>query len=195
MRHRKSHCLQVRSDPFPRASHYGYPCPRDVGQSLDGSRFGTGSVQEWSCLSGIPARCVHPMHGGDGRARSKFRGRVNGASSKTIAVVVAMASTLVAVLLMQNWSAPELALLYRLPKLYEYNNMQYRRSLSTMLGPTTLSGHQIFPAMPFAIKSAQCTIGLWLNETLETGSFIDELFGVLECLGMQRRHGCPDTGA
>jgi cardiolipin synthase len=84
-------------------------------------------------------------------------------------VVAALAAiaTLAAVLLYQNLSAGEKRIQHQLPRLYETDDTEFRRSLSSLLGPqivegnsvdTLVNGDRIFPAMLAAIRSARRTI-------------------------------------
>ena len=75
--------------------------------------------------------------------------------------------TLVGVLLFQNLTAGEEKIEQQLPKLYEADDAEFRRALSSLLGPpvvegnkvdTLLNGDQIFPAMLAAIRAAKSTI-------------------------------------
>ena len=69
--------------------------------------------------------------------------------------------------LFQNLAGGEKKIEQQLPKLYESDDAEFRRSLSSLLGPpivegnkvdTLLNGDQIFPAMLAAIRSATTTI-------------------------------------
>lgn len=82
-------------------------------------------------------------------------------------VLATAAVTLLAVLLFQNLSSAEKKIDEKLPRLYETDDVEFRRSLSALLGPplvegnqveTLLNGDQIFPAMLAAIRSAQKTV-------------------------------------
>lgn len=82
-------------------------------------------------------------------------------------VLATAAVTLLAVLLFQNLSSAEKKIDEKLPRLYETDDAEFRRSLSALLGPplvegnqvdTLLNGDQIFPAMLAAIRSAQKTV-------------------------------------
>lgn len=84
-------------------------------------------------------------------------------------VVAALAALamLVATLLYLNLSAGEKRIQHQLPRLYESNDVEFRRSLSSLLGPqivegnkveTLVNGDRIFPAMLAAIRSARSTI-------------------------------------
>ena len=88
---------------------------------------------------------------------------------ETRAALVAFTAltTLAAVLLAQNWTGAEKRIETQLPRLYESDDAEFRRSLSALLGPpivegnrieTLLNGDQIFPAMLQAIGSARRTI-------------------------------------
>jgi len=91
----------------------------------------------------------------------KYRAR-----SVVLVVVTAMA-TLAVVLLVQNWAGAEKRIEQQLPRLYESDDDEFRRSLSSLLGPqivegnkveTLLNGAQIFPSMLAAIRAARTTI-------------------------------------
>ena len=82
-------------------------------------------------------------------------------------ILLTAACTLVGVFLFQNLTAGEKKIEQQLPKLYESDDAEFRRSLSSLLGPpivegnkvdTLLNGDQIFPAMLAAIRSAKTTI-------------------------------------
>jgi cardiolipin synthase len=75
--------------------------------------------------------------------------------------------TLAGVLVFQNLGVGEKKIERQLPKLYEAGNVEFRRSLSALLGPqivegnrveTLVNGDAIFPAMLDAIRSAKTTI-------------------------------------
>ncbi|MBE7366423.1 phospholipase D-like domain-containing protein [Ramlibacter pallidus] len=79
----------------------------------------------------------------------------------------AVIATLLAVLLYQNLTVGEKRIQHQLPRLYESDDAEFRRTLSSLLGPqivegnhveTLLNGDRIFPAMLAAIRSAQHTI-------------------------------------
>ena len=79
----------------------------------------------------------------------------------------ATVATLVAVLLYQNLTAGEKRIQHQLPRLYESDDAEFRRSLSSLLGPqivegnhveTLVNGDRIFPSMLAAIRSAKRTI-------------------------------------
>ena len=88
--------------------------------------------------------------------------------TKNFALVALTAlATLAAVLLVQNWTGAEKKLKQQVPRLYESDDGEFRRSLSSLLGPqivegnkvqTLLNGEQIFPSMLAAIRAAQSTI-------------------------------------
>ena len=82
-------------------------------------------------------------------------------------VVLTALATLAVVLLVQNWVGAEKKIEQQLPRLYESDDAEFRRSLSSLLGPqivegnkveTLLNGDQIFPSMLAAIRAAQSTI-------------------------------------
>ncbi len=86
---------------------------------------------------------------------------------KKYLVVLTSLATLIGVLIFQNLAGGERKINQQLPKLYETDAAEFRRSLSAMLGPqivegnkvdTLLNGDQIFPAMLTAIRSAKKTI-------------------------------------
>ena len=87
--------------------------------------------------------------------------------SRLALVVVTAAATLATVLLVQNWIGAEKKIEQKLPRLYESDDGEFRRSLSALLGPqivegnkveTLLNGDQIFPSMLAAIRAAKSTI-------------------------------------
>lgn len=76
-------------------------------------------------------------------------------------------ATLALVLVYQNWTGVEKKLAQQLPRLYETDDGEFRRSLSALLGPPIVEGNQvetlvngdaIFPAMLKSIRSARRTI-------------------------------------
>ena len=88
-------------------------------------------------------------------------------SSKIGLVVQTVLATIAVSLLAQNWIGAEKKIEQQLPRLYESDQGEFRRSLSSLLGPqivegnqveTLLNGDQIFPSMLAAIRSAQSTI-------------------------------------
>ena len=87
--------------------------------------------------------------------------------SRLVLVVVTAVATLATVLLVQNWTGAEKKIEQKLPRLYESDDGEFRRSLSALLGPqivegnkveTLLNGDQIFPSMLAAIRAAKSTI-------------------------------------
>ncbi|RYZ02575.1 MAG: cardiolipin synthase B [Comamonadaceae bacterium] len=84
-----------------------------------------------------------------------------------VTAALAALVTLVAVLLYENLSAGEKRIQHQLPRLYETDDAEFRRSLSSLLGPqlvegnhveTLINGDRIFPSMLAAIRSARRTI-------------------------------------
>ena len=82
-------------------------------------------------------------------------------------VLLTALGTLAVVFLVQNWTGPEKKIEQQLPRLYESDDTEFRRALSSLLGPqivegnkveTLLNGDQIFPSMLAAIGAAQSTI-------------------------------------
>ena len=82
-------------------------------------------------------------------------------------ILLTAACTLGGVFLFQNLAGGERKIEQQLPKLYETDDAEFRRALSSLLGPpivegnkvdTLLNGDQIFPAMLAAIRSAKTTI-------------------------------------
>jgi phosphatidylserine/phosphatidylglycerophosphate/cardiolipin synthase-like enzyme len=80
--------------------------------------------------------------------------------------------TFAGVLLFQNLAGAEKKIEQQLPKLYEADDAEFRRSLSALLGPqivegnkvdTLLNGDQVLPAMLTAIQSAKRTITFQLG--------------------------------
>ncbi|HQO29288.1 MAG TPA: phospholipase D-like domain-containing protein, partial [Accumulibacter sp.] len=79
----------------------------------------------------------------------------------------AVVVTLLATLLYLNFTGAEKKIEERLPRLYETDDAEFRRSLSALLGPpivegnrieTLVNGERIFPAMLQAIRNAKSTI-------------------------------------
>jgi cardiolipin synthase A/B len=77
------------------------------------------------------------------------------------------AGTLAITLLVMNWRGAEKKLQAELPKLYDADDAEFRRSLSALLGPaltdgnavqTLLNGDRIFSSMLEGIRSAKTTI-------------------------------------
>ena len=96
---------------------------------------------------------------------SQFRSSLR--KSRLALVVVTVVATLATVLLVQNWTGAEKKIEQTLPRLYESDDGEFRRSLSALLGPqivegnkveTLLNGDQIFPSMLAAIRAAKSTI-------------------------------------
>src|SRR5438067_5400620 len=82
-------------------------------------------------------------------------------------VVLTVIATVVASLLVLNFSVGEKKIDTQLTRLYDTDDPQFRRSLSVLLGPpivdgnkveVLLNGDQIFPAMLKAIREAKQTI-------------------------------------
>ena len=95
------------------------------------------------------------------RLRSSWR------KSRPALAVATAAATLATVLLVQNWTGAEKKFEQKLPRLYESDDGEFRRSLSALLGPqivegnkveTLLNGDQIFPSMLAAIRAAKSTV-------------------------------------
>lgn len=94
--------------------------------------------------------------------------RINFRSRKTWVIAgIAALATMVLVLLYMNLAAGDKRIQHQLPRLYETDDAEFRRSLSSLLGPpllegnhveTLLNGDQIFPAMLASIRSAKRTI-------------------------------------
>lgn len=83
------------------------------------------------------------------------------------AVLIAVALTCVAVLLVLNFTAGEKKIQHQIPRLYGTTNLQFERAMGSLLGPGLLhgnevveliNGEQIFPPMLQAIRSARRTI-------------------------------------
>ena len=88
-------------------------------------------------------------------------------TSRAGLVVLTALATLAVVLLVQNWVGTEKKIDQQLPRLYESDDAEFRRSLSSLLGPqivdgnkveTLLNGDQIFPSMLAAVRAAKSTI-------------------------------------
>lgn len=82
-------------------------------------------------------------------------------------VVVTIAATLVAVVLVINFRTPEKKIQHQIRHLYPVAHPQFEREMGTLLGPAILPGNsivvlengdEIFPAMLSAIRAAQSTI-------------------------------------
>jgi cardiolipin synthase len=91
----------------------------------------------------------------------------NTAARTWLIAAVAALATLVGVLLYQNLTSGEKRIQHQLPRLYETDDSEFRRSLSSLLGPqivegnsveTLVNGDRIFPAMLSAIRSARHTV-------------------------------------
>ena len=88
-------------------------------------------------------------------------------TSKLKWVALTAVATLAIVAVVENWSGPEKKIEHQLPRLYESDDAEFKRALSSLLGPqmvegntveTLLNGDQIFPSMLDAIRSAKSTI-------------------------------------
>ena len=84
-----------------------------------------------------------------------------------MAIAATFVLTLLAVLLVVNFSSGEKNVSSELPRLYSSHDPQFKRALGSLLGPplgggnqeqALLNGEQIFPAMLAAIRGAQHTI-------------------------------------
>jgi cardiolipin synthase A/B len=84
-----------------------------------------------------------------------------------LAVLLTAVGTLTLTLLVLNWRGGEKKLQAELPKLYDSDDAEFRRSLSALLGPalndgnavqTLINGDRIFSSMLDAIRSAKTTI-------------------------------------
>src|SRR5665213_3108530 len=82
-------------------------------------------------------------------------------------IAAAIVATLVVVILVINFRTPEKKIQHQVQHLYAVADAQFEREMSTLLGPTILTGNkitalqngdEIFPAMLKAIRSAQYTI-------------------------------------
>jgi cardiolipin synthase len=80
---------------------------------------------------------------------------------------VSAAATLAATLLYLNWTDGEKKIQHQLPRLYDSDDAEFRRSLGSLLGPPLVDGNrvqllnngdEIFPAMLVAIRAARRTI-------------------------------------
>ena len=87
--------------------------------------------------------------------------------SKLKWVLLTALATLTMVAVVANGSGPEKKIEHQLPRLYESDDAEFKRALSSLLGPqmvegnkveTLLNGDQIFPSMLAAIHAAQSTI-------------------------------------
>ncbi len=88
-------------------------------------------------------------------------------STYIIVGLVASLATIAVTLLVLNWTGAERKIAHQLPRLYETDDAEFRRSLSTLLGPALVEGNQvrelvngdaIFSEMLAAIRSAKRTI-------------------------------------
>jgi cardiolipin synthase len=82
-------------------------------------------------------------------------------------ILVTALVTIAATLLVLNWRGGEKKLETQLPRLYEADDGEFRRSLSALLGPalvdgnaiqTLVNGDRIFPSMLQAIREAKTTV-------------------------------------
>jgi cardiolipin synthase A/B len=82
-------------------------------------------------------------------------------------VVIAIALTLLAVIVAANFQTPEKTLRHSMAHLHGIESLQFKREMSTLLGPAILSGNkvnalqngdEIFPRMLGAIRTARRTI-------------------------------------
>ena len=87
--------------------------------------------------------------------------------SRITVAIVSVALTVVAAIVYLNLAGGERTLKQQLPRLYESDDAEFRRALSSLLGPamvdgnavqTLRNGDEIFPAMLQAIRGAQRTI-------------------------------------
>lgn len=87
--------------------------------------------------------------------------------SKLKWVLLTALATLTMVAVVANGSGSEKKIKHQLPRLYESDDAEFKRALSSLLGPqmvegnkveTLLNGDQIFPSMLAAIRAAQSTI-------------------------------------
>ena len=99
--------------------------------------------------------------------------RTKRSRSTLAAVLITFVLTLLAVLVVLNFSGGEKKIDQRIPHLYSIGDPQFHRTMGVLLGPAILDGNrfevllngdQIFPAMLGAIRSAQRSI------TFETSS-------------------------
>ncbi len=88
-------------------------------------------------------------------------------TSTWVVILATAAATLLGVLLFQNLSTHETKIDQKLPKLYETDDAEFKRALSSLLGPplvegneveTLRNGDEIFPSMLAAIRSARATV-------------------------------------
>ncbi len=90
-------------------------------------------------------------------------------TGKFFVIVISVVLTLVAVLLVSNFSSCEKKVKQDIPRLYAVADTQFERSMSVLLGPAIvggnkveplLNGEQIFPAMLKSIREARRSINL-----------------------------------
>ena len=88
-------------------------------------------------------------------------------SSAVLLVVIGVAVTLAAVILLLNFTAGEKKITRELPHLYDTSDPQFQRAMGSLLGPNILEGNritaltngdEIFPSMLTAIRSAEKSI-------------------------------------
>lgn len=96
--------------------------------------------------------------------------RAAGHKGKIVAIALAcILLSLVAMLLVINFSSGEKQITQKVPRLYSLEDPQFQRTMGAMLGPqildgnhfkTLLNGDQIFPSMLEAIRGAQKSVNL-----------------------------------
>jgi len=88
---------------------------------------------------------------------------------KSLVILTTAALTILAMLLITNFSSGEKVVKQDIPRLYSVADLQFQRSLGVLLGPhivggnkvdTLLNGDQIFPAMLKSIREAKQSINL-----------------------------------
>jgi cardiolipin synthase len=135
----------------------------DIFLALDSVRLCTAKLTTMSCMEDA---CEIKQNGVSVPTKRKLW-LWNAMTSKVGLVVLTALATMAVVLLVQNWTGAEKKIEQQLPRLYESDDAEFRRSLSSLLGPqivegnkveTLLNGDQIFPSMLAAIRSAQSTI-------------------------------------
>lgn len=86
---------------------------------------------------------------------------------KTLIILTSVAVTLIAVLIVLNFTMGRKTVSEEVPRLYSLSDAQFQRSMSVLLGPqivggnkaeALLNGDEIFPSMLQAIRGAQKTI-------------------------------------
>lgn len=111
---------------------------------------------------GYSDSCIGPWAGKELVLMSIFRSH-----RRWIFAVAGAVTALAGVLLYLNLSTGEKRIQHLLPRLYESDDAEFRRSLSSLLGPaivdgnhveTLLNGDRIFPAMLAAIREAKRTV-------------------------------------